>query len=353
MNQMQRYFGEGIDHLLDEGVLAVRERVSGVVGWALFLAFVLSCGHRRLKVLFQPEKMSDAEKVSPSLSSETFPFMTDAEIALAFSKLDEPVEFILSMRKADGLSGQRFEAIITKMEASEVAAREHAKAEIARKAQEDADRARKAAEEKAESDRQAAEAKRLVDEKAAQDNARRESKAQEEREAKFRQYVTGEFVGSKDIIQLATSKLGMIKDCRLANGITPDWQLAIIREVAWKCEGELRERPSFLPTDKIELDSYIASLVQEAKGLQSTTSKVITGAYERQIELACNVLDDINKGKVIHFPDGGRDGALDTASTEAAQKRAEREAKREERREHDRALRAAAKTPSQGGGKKH
>lgn len=351
MNQMQKYFADGIDHLLDDGVLAIRERVSGAVGWALFLAFVLSCGHRRLKAVFQPEKMSEAEKAVPALSVETFQFMTDEEVALAFGQLDMP-EFILAMRQAGVPSGQRFEAIIAKMEDSEVATREQAKAEIARKAQEDANRARKVAEEKAELDRKVTEAKRLADEKSAKERSEREAKAQEDREAKFRQYVLCEFVGSKDIIQLATRKLEKIKEFRGPDGITPEWQLAIIRDVSWKCEGELRATPSFLQTDKVGLEEYIANLAQEAVDLQPETSKVITSAYDRQLKLARKVLADITAGKVIRFPDGGRACATSGDSDEATKERAKREAKREERRQRDRAIRAAAKT-SQGGGKKN
>ena len=355
MNELQKYFADGIDGLVDGVVLEVKKRIVSATEFAEFLSFVLTMGGRRIKALFVPEEMTEEEKSELVLSMETIPTMIDAEVMWAFRQLDAlaQAKFIIAMRKTNDPSGKRFDAIIQMMKLSERETREQAAAEIARKAQEDADRARKDAAEKAESERQAAEAKRLSDEKTARENALREAKEQVEREAKFRQYVMREIFGTRDIVQLASRKLEKIKEFRGPNGITPEWQLAIIRDVAWSCEGELREHPSFLPTDKVELDSYIASLVQEAKGLQSTTSRVITGAYERQIELACRVLEDLNKGKVIHFPEGGRDGASDAASTEAAQKRAEREAKREERRERDRALRTAAKTPSQGGGKKH
>ena len=355
MEKLREYFGEGIDHLMDDEVLAVRKRINGIVNTMLFLSFIVACGHRRLKMLFVTEKVSAEEKTVPAISAETFSFMTDDEIAKAIQALGESagVDFIVAMQFAGGSVAKRLDGVTHKMVAEELAAHEAAKAEIARKAQEDADRARKDAAEKAESERQAAEVKRLSDEKTARENALREAKEQVEREAKFRQYVMREIFGTRDIVQLASRKLEKIKEFRGPNGITPEWQLAIIRDVAWRHEGELRKTPSFLPTDKVGLEAYITKFDEERKDLQPSTSKVITGAYERQLELARKVLSDLNEGKVIRFPDGGRDGASDAASTEAAQKRAERETRREERRERDRALRVAAKTPSQGGGKKH
>ncbi|HBV57913.1 MAG TPA: hypothetical protein DEB73_01445 [Candidatus Magasanikbacteria bacterium] len=345
MNELQKYFIEGIDHLLDEAVLAVRVSVSGTAGEAMFFAFVLSCGLRRIRALFTPAEMTDEESAARALSVENISSLTDVEIAQAFCQFDPlaRAKFIIAMRQADCPSSQRLEAILAKMESSEVAAREQAKTEIVRKAQEDANRVRKAAEEKAELEWRAAEAKRRTDEKVAKERSEREDKAQAEREAKFRQYLLIEFLGTRDIVQLATRKLEKIKEFRGSNGVTPDWQLAIIREVAWQCEGELRATPSFLSTDKVELEAYIAKLDQEAKDLQPETSKVITGAHERQLKLARQVLADINAGKVIRFPEGGRDG---TPSEDAAKERAERESKREERRERDRQARKVARGSS-------
>lgn len=137
MSELQKYFSEGIDSLMDEAVLAVRERISGAVGWALFLAFVLSCGHRRLKALFASEEMTDEEKAVPALSVENISTMTDKEVAQAFGQLDAPAKFINSMRQVDGPSGSRFDAIISKMEDDERVEAERvatAKAEQERKA---------------------------------------------------------------------------------------------------------------------------------------------------------------------------------------------------------------------------
>lgn len=139
MNELQKYFADGIDGLMDETVLKVRERISGTVGWALFLAFVLSCGHRRLKALFVPEKMGEAEKAAPALMVETFPFMTDAEVAAAFKVFEEldAAEFFVAMQAVDGQRQARSLALFRKLideervEAERVAT---AKAEQERKA---------------------------------------------------------------------------------------------------------------------------------------------------------------------------------------------------------------------------
>lgn len=149
MAELQKYFADGIDHTLDEAVVAIKARLSEGIETALFLAFVLECSYRRLKMLHLPEEMSAEEKMTPVLSVESISVMTDMEVARAFSQLDAlaRAKFIIAMRRADGPSGKRFEFIIAKMGNSEAAVREQAKAAIVRRAQEEANRARKASEE--------------------------------------------------------------------------------------------------------------------------------------------------------------------------------------------------------------
>ena len=149
--EMNRYFPQGIDGLLDGAVKAAVRSIEHTLEYTEFLVFVMSMGTRRLKLLFCADEMVAEEKAASEFKLETIPSLTDEEIKEAFYPLSpmDKAKFVVAVRKADGPVAIRFDALLGKMKSDERAAIAENKAEIAHRVQVEADKARLAEDEAA------------------------------------------------------------------------------------------------------------------------------------------------------------------------------------------------------------
>lgn len=356
MNELQKYFSEGIDGLLDEAVLAVRERVSGIVGRALFLAFVISCGHRRLKALFLPEKMSEEERATPALTVENFPFMTDAEIIAAFKTFEEiaAAEFFVAMQAVDGPRQARSLALFRKL-----VDEEHAEAD-------------RAAEKKAENERRAAQARAKA---AAEEAVRREHcrvrsdeemvkfinsdttprwKKPEDLDALVRDGMVFDDVNRQDIGIADACCVGL---CVVTNWATGKW-LGQKADARFCSFAKTREFLEGRATEALAIREEIAAMVAKVMTVDELDDLVDKAKVDFEdsgcrpwpdgyrlglLKSAANArAREFELGKVIDLyarrlaGSGGNKPMTSEEMAAAARERAEREVKKAERREADR-----------------